>query len=147
MDRSRLARLLGMTGSAYDGEVVNAARLAHQMLRQANLGWDEVLIGPGIAVDAARQLAAENEMLSAEITQLRRRLAQLGGNLPDSWAPPCNSTEQIETALRWTAVLTDWERGFVTSIAGRRQLSEKQRGRLDELTRKIETIARSRGLV
>jgi hypothetical protein len=147
MDRSRLTRLLGMTGSAHDGEVVNAARLAHQMVRQANLGWDEVLIEPGIAVDAARQLAAENEVLVTENIRLRQRLAQLGANLPTAWIHPRSIEERIETALAWTVVLTDWERGFITSIAGRRRLSEKQLLRLDELTRKIETIARSRGLV
>ena len=42
-DRSMLAKVLGMLGSAHDGEVVNAARKAQQLLQERNATWPEVL--------------------------------------------------------------------------------------------------------
>lgn len=37
MDRERVANVLGMLGSAHDGEVVNAGRLAVRLLRDAGI--------------------------------------------------------------------------------------------------------------
>ena len=45
MDRGRLAQVLGMLGSAHDGEIVNAARLAVRMLKEAGLTWPQLLDG------------------------------------------------------------------------------------------------------
>ena len=42
-DRDRLARLLGMLGSDFDGEVANAGRLADRLVRNAGLTWPDVL--------------------------------------------------------------------------------------------------------
>jgi len=41
MDRSRLAQVLGMMGSAHDGEALNAARLAVRMLKEARVDLAE----------------------------------------------------------------------------------------------------------
>lgn len=43
LDRNRLAKLLRMIGSAHDGEALNAARMAHTLVRTAGLTWDEIL--------------------------------------------------------------------------------------------------------
>jgi hypothetical protein len=43
-DRQRLARLLGMTGSAHDGEALNAARLADRLVKDRGATWPDVLI-------------------------------------------------------------------------------------------------------
>lgn len=43
LDRNRLAKLLGMIGSAHDGEALNAARMAHTLVRTAGVTWEEVL--------------------------------------------------------------------------------------------------------
>jgi hypothetical protein len=43
VDRNRLAQVLGMLGSAHDGEALNAARLASKMIRDAGLTWFDVL--------------------------------------------------------------------------------------------------------
>jgi hypothetical protein len=45
LDRGRLARVLGMVGSAHDGEVISAARLANRMVRAAGCTWVQVLAG------------------------------------------------------------------------------------------------------
>jgi hypothetical protein len=42
-DRDRLTRLLGMLGSAYDGEVANAGRLADRLVRGAGVTWADVI--------------------------------------------------------------------------------------------------------
>ena len=42
-DRSMLAKVLGMLGSSHDGEVVNAARKAHEMLKAKGVTWPAVL--------------------------------------------------------------------------------------------------------
>lgn len=46
LDESRLIKLLARLGSSHDGEVLNAARLADRLVRQAGLTWDDVLAGP-----------------------------------------------------------------------------------------------------
>lgn len=51
--RDRLARLLGMVGSAHDGEALNAARLADKLLRQTGATWFEILTDPALAADLA----------------------------------------------------------------------------------------------
>lgn len=51
-DRTRLARMLG---SSFDGEVVNAARLASRLLRDRGLTWPDVLeTPPAIAAPVER---------------------------------------------------------------------------------------------
>lgn len=42
-DRTRLIKLLGMTGSAHEGEAANAVRLANKLLRDLKLTWAEAL--------------------------------------------------------------------------------------------------------
>lgn len=42
-DRSILAKVLGMLGSSHDGEVVNAARKADELLKAKGTTWPEVL--------------------------------------------------------------------------------------------------------
>ncbi len=43
LDRKRLKKLLAMLASSHDGEVLNAARLASAMLRDAGLGWSDII--------------------------------------------------------------------------------------------------------
>ena len=44
LDRERLAKLLGMMGSAHDGEVVAAARQAERLRADAGPTWPEILL-------------------------------------------------------------------------------------------------------
>jgi hypothetical protein len=43
LDLERLAKVLGMLGSAFDGEVIQAARTATEMVRRAETTWQHVL--------------------------------------------------------------------------------------------------------
>ena len=44
LDRERLARVLGMLGSAHDGEALAAARQAEHLRSEARLTWLDILI-------------------------------------------------------------------------------------------------------
>lgn len=43
--RTRLTKLLGMTGSAHDGEALNALRLAQKLMGEAKVTWEDTLHG------------------------------------------------------------------------------------------------------
>ena len=51
--RDKLAKLLGLTGSDHNGEVVNAARLANRLVRDLGITWFDVLAAPPL--DPAHQ--------------------------------------------------------------------------------------------
>ncbi len=53
---AKLAKLLGMLGSAHDGEVVNAARKAHELLRNSGATWCEVIGARDSERDAVHQI-------------------------------------------------------------------------------------------
>jgi hypothetical protein len=42
-EATRLVRLLGMLGSAHDGEVLNAARMADRFVRERGLMWTQII--------------------------------------------------------------------------------------------------------
>lgn len=43
LNRSRLAKLLGMLGSSHDGEILAAARAAEKYRREAGITWFQIL--------------------------------------------------------------------------------------------------------
>ena len=53
-DRERLIKLLGMLGSAHDGEVLNAARHIEAMVRVSGRDWDQ-LLGPAPAAPGPKR--------------------------------------------------------------------------------------------
>lgn len=55
LDRSRLAKVLSMLQSSHPGEVVAAANRAVSMLRDAGLGFDDLVAAAGPLEPAARQ--------------------------------------------------------------------------------------------
>lgn len=152
--RKRLAKLLSMLSSNHDGEVFNAARLVVRFGNETGLGWKELLMADAVAADAtaveaARVLLQENQQLRDEIEHLRRQLEHAGNRTlqtPANYSSPRSNGEKIETAIAWTHVLSDWERKFVTDIAGRPRLSPKQQDCLDLIISKIAHIARGKGL-
>ena len=109
IDRDRLAKLLGMMGSAHDGEVVNAARAADRLVRDSGLRW------PDIAMSAPPRGS--------------------NGNGP--------GFDPITFCLARPWSLTDWEEGFLRSIARQhRRLSTKQWGVLARIVAKVRAGGR-----
>lgn len=111
--RTRLAQLLGMLGSAHDGEVLNAARLACRLIGSEAMTWTQVLNGEdggssnrdqeqynfGYAAGYARATA------EATITMRERKL---------TWFAFVR-----ELRDDFEEELTTWEQGFVESFIER----------------------------
>jgi hypothetical protein len=98
-----------MLGSAYDGEVVAAARQAERIRCAADLTWPEILSPPA----APRQLSVPSR--------------------------PPSAAEALNLCIDHCDLLTPWERRFVASISRRplHRLTPKQLGVLDRLARAI----------
>jgi hypothetical protein len=141
-DRDKMARLLNMRSSAFDGETASALRRASAIADKYG-GWAAVLSGGAtareleISTQACRELLARLDRLEDELARVR------AAQRPAHWTQPITTAEKIDVCARWANVCTGWEREFVVSLAGRwRPLSPKQQQRLDELVGKIERIAR-----
>jgi hypothetical protein len=112
----KLVKVLGMLGSAYDGEIA-AGRRAHSMLQAKGLTWSDVI------VPAAPR---------PEPPQRR-------------WSRTTSPSDIAALYLQWPEVLTDWETDFCRSIVGRCRISAKQTVFLERITRKVQAFARASG--
>ena len=90
LDRDKLAKILGLLGSAESGEILSAGRAANALIRNANTSWAEVLNQNSVGDEAralyaennelretAQQLLAETSALVAENNELRETTQQL----------------------------------------------------------------------
>ena|SRR5690349_23728372 len=114
----KLAKVLGMLGSAHDGEVAAAGRRADAMVKGAGLTWGQV-IAPAAPQPPHRP---------------SRR-----------WQRPASASDTAALCLKWPEVLTDWETDFCRSIVGRRRVSAKQTAVLARIARKVEAFAGATG--
>ena len=119
LDHNRLAKVLGMTGSAHDGEALVAVRKANELIVAAGTTWAEILQPPDdlrIAVDAARLLLAENEALRNEIERLRR-----GARDRDDWRSVRDHCAQARWCLGLHAdgeiCLNDFDQEFLSAVS------------------------------
>jgi len=150
LDRDKLAKVLGVLGSAHAGEIAAAGRTAHLLIREAGTTWQEVLdnsaLSPGLRVVPNNEallrakLRAVNVKLRHEI-ELLRALEKS----PPEWRQPADEDEQIKLCVNWRAYLDDCEREFVISLLGNRRLGRNQAARLWEIVLKTRTIARRIG--
>ena len=119
IDRERLAKILGMLGSAHDGEVVNAARQAEQIRSSAGLTWFDVLRPPPTPVAPDPKPApkpkpkakAKPKASTASTERPKRR----------SWPQTFDLTRpaHIEAACDFVLaydVANAWEQNFLASI-------------------------------
>jgi hypothetical protein len=118
VDREGLARLLGMLGSHHDGEVLTAGRMAHKLIREADTTWSELLSHNGVAIEAVRQLLAENDELRAELSRLRHAIRP---RPPQPWRDATDKHQAIEDLLLWVEHLSEWEQEFLCSLLRRRR--------------------------
>jgi len=101
---NRLIKLLGMTGSMFDGEAVAAIRKANALLKDAGLTWSDVIA----VVEAAPTRGIWRE--------------------PESWR------DAVGICLNLIdAPLSEWDRAFLIGISRRHSLSEKQTIQLDRI--------------
>jgi hypothetical protein len=144
LNRERLSNLLGMLGSAHDGEIANAGRAAHAMIREAGMSWPEVLLGadPGPIFQSAS--AVELDELRTENTKLRHEIEFLNALAdPPLWHEPADEDEQIAACVAWRAFLDPEDREFVVGLLNkrRRRLGQHQAYRVFELVRTVRIIA------
>ena len=96
LDRAKLAKLLAMLGSSFDGEVINGGKQADRLIRNAGMSWEEAVVEPlhalEIARDACRELLDDNE-------NLRAALAQRGGQA--DWSPVSTAILDHRAAASW----------------------------------------------
>lgn len=119
-DRTRLVRLLGMLGSAHDGERANAASLAHKMLQDRKLTWNDVIAhGPnGAGVDPARPFYQPPPPPPK----------------PPPRPSPLRSWRQVaEECAEHLEQLNDWESEFVEGLGRWNALTPKQAAKLRDI--------------
>jgi len=116
LDREKLVRVLGMLGSAHQGEIAAAGRAADKMVREAGLRWPDI-IPPALPAP-------------------RRASAPHAGRDPD---------HQIAFLLDHPDFLSEWEAKFITSIGQlrqrRRRLSTKQLAVLQRIFDEVRQTA------
>jgi hypothetical protein len=116
LDRERLARVLGLLGSTYDGEIAAAGRQADGLVRRASMTWFDVVLPPA--------------PLAPIIIQ------------PPVWREPQNTKEAIAACLAFPQALDEWDRDFLRSIARwRGHLTPEQTAVLQRLLDSARSIA------
>ena len=81
----RLCKLLGLLGSHHDGEVLAAARTAHEFIRQAGLIWPDIIKVPTAPNDwqhMAKFCRNRAHRLTPRNSILRATLRLVGASLP-----------------------------------------------------------------
>ncbi len=118
-ERRKLVGILGMLGSAHDGERAAAAALASRLVRDKGLTWDLV-----IAAEGAGKQQAPGGAESGRDTR---------------W----QDSDGLATCLRWLGELTSWETRFVLDLRQkRRPFTPAQRAKIEQ----IADVLRARGL-
>jgi len=137
---SRIVQLLGMMGSAHDGEVLNAARLAQRTLGELGLTWAEVVSeegGKGDYTAADVELAYQTGHASGYGKGYAEAKADsvVNGPMPfQSWRGVAQDLLDNHDHL-----LTEWERGFFGSYLERRwgTPTDKQRAIFERVADKV----------
>jgi hypothetical protein len=151
LNLTKLAAVLGMMGSHGHGEILNAARLANRMIRDAGMVWadfieaaqrcEEAEERAGKLFDAAQQLARERDQARAEAQRLREANGR-GGTLAaalwlDTAMPRTVENKHAEWVLGLGIYLTPKERDFLGNCARwRGSLTANQRPWLEDLIRR-----------
>jgi hypothetical protein len=79
IDRETLIKLLGLLGSAHNGEIAAAGRMADALIRDAGITWADVIASETVQGELIDALRAENEELRKKVHRLsvqKNELAQ-----------------------------------------------------------------------
>jgi len=112
IDLKRLAKLLAMSSSTHDGEVVNAIRLADSLLRKSGQTWDDVFHAFNeleAANSYARSLLSELNTARAEIVRLK------ADQIPRRTQPKLQLDEHQQVA-EWALDLYEQRKIFLSSF-------------------------------
>lgn len=151
LDLAKLSKLLGMLGSAHDGEAASAGHLADAMLRDAGMVWSDLIeaVEQRFALlDVAQNLSAELERANAEIIRLSANGGQ-NGSAPALWQPPATSPSNTVKRAQWALDMgaaervrwSEHERAFLRDMVRRRgRPSPNQEARLNSLIKRCATL-------
>lgn len=132
--RTRVIQLLGMIGSAHDGEVLNAARLAQRELGRLGLSWEEFVAGNGGTAPANSRTYDTGYSDGFRDGLAKGRAAHVTRPRADTWIGFARTLrDEHEDDLN------DWEQGFVESYVekGWPQPTPKQRGVFARMAEKL----------
>jgi hypothetical protein len=132
-DRNRRDKLVGMLGSAFDGERSNALAMLQKMANAHKVRIDELLLangndGAGSGFDRQRAEQAERRAREAELRAQRAEQAARAQHarpaepdpgapkLPPNWRELFATAEQLNRSLFF---LTSWETNFATDLIAR----------------------------
>lgn len=128
--RERLGKVLGMTGSSHDGEVLAAVRRAQSIMVGAKLSWSDLLgaqpqqqsgqnFEDGFRAGFERGVAKGRVEGRAEAmaSKAQERVAEPEGHAADD----IDLYEKLKAvaATEFGVRLSDWERSFVEDVLGR----------------------------
>jgi hypothetical protein len=112
----RLAKVLALTASSIDGEVLAAAKAANRIIEAAGTTWADVL-RPTAQADPAV------------------------GTRPSERHRPLSVGQKIALARAFPEALTPWEHDFVRGIDGFHTLSPKQMAVLERIILKCKAFS------
>lgn len=113
-DKMRLARLLAMFSSDFEGEITNAARAAERLVKKCGETWESILVGP--------------------IPKFSDRQERPSYKGPE----PTADQNDIRECLKRANLLSEWERKFLQDVLGRGYaLTEKQQSILARIKQKL----------
>lgn len=112
-DLSVFVKIAGLLSSDFEGERAAAAKKATEFLKARGLTWAEVLQPPPAAARAPEPPPYQPSDFMSEAIRLRLQCAQ------------------------WQHLLTEWEAGFIRSLAHRRRITEKQMAVLRDIAAKL----------
>jgi hypothetical protein len=148
-DRKRLAKLLAMFSSDFDGEIVNAARMAETLRHASGHTWQELLNVRvrddrklAAAAAAERRLLNENKKLRAEVERLKAAIER--SPVPAPWADAETDLDGAQACLLWRQYLNDWESGFLESLLRRgKPLIDRQIEVLERIGERVDRAIRN----
>ena len=127
-DRTRLEKLVGMLGSSFDGERLNALDMIQRMADAYRTPIQELLLPNGTESSFDRQRAEQAERRARE-AELRAQLAEQAARaqrpaeptpdappLPPEWRDRFAEAQQLNNALSF---LTSWEASFAADLIAR----------------------------
>lgn len=142
-DRDRLASLLGLFSSHFDGEILNAARLAEKLVKNAGETWESVITG------RTPDGGGKDDWWGGE-EQERPKRGGTGYHAHANRARPesdrkstdygAHRAETLEMLSR-RHLLTTFEIEFLESVEGRDFLTERQRPVFERIRRKMAGFA------
>ena len=140
MDMEKLIKILGMTGSAHDGEALAALRMAQKLMAANGKTWKDLIGAPRAQQPGwdpfahASENAARAAAREAERARAREEMRRAAEELNKRSKPPDDDFNLKLNCLhildKRPDILTEWETEFLESFRDRPDywsITEKQR--------------------